>query len=259
MLDSPKAQAVYRALQSSSGFHSSAGDEAVEAISKSTELYGQLDELTKLPKDGIPPGGSLPIIVPKEIRSAAAQLDTYKGMMSTTTATSQALSGAIGQRMDNVTGNMARMNAANSVAQKMQDVPGGCGPLGAAFSVLTSQGQTELLNSLLTNLGAPVAELAEIFAKGLALNTSSLPAPLKAALDAAMSACSGLMTQITSATGGIQGLVDESQAMWAKLDSIFTEAIQSSILVSMTSNPCMMGVIDAVSPPEVSDILNSPL
>lgn len=258
MLDSPKAQAVYRALQSSNGFHSSAGDEATEAISKSTELYGQLDELTKLPKDGIPPGGGLPVIVPKEIRSAAAQLDTYKVMMGSTTATSEALSGAIGQRMDNVTGNMARMNAANDVAQKMEDVQGGCGPLGAAFSVLTSQGQTELLNSLLTSLGGPVGELADIFEQALALNSSSLPAPLKAALDAAMSACSGLMTQITSATGGIQGLVDESQAMWARLDSIFTEAIQSSILVSMASNPCMMGVIDAVSPPGVSDILNSP-
>lgn len=259
MLDSPKAQAVYQALQSSSGFHSSAGDKAVKAISQSTELHGQLGELTKLPKEGIPPGGGLPVIVPKEIRAAAAKLDTYKGAMSSTMATSEALSGAIGQRMDNVTGNMARMNAANSVAQKMQDVPGGCGPLGAAFSVLTSEGQTELLNSLLTSLGGPMGDLADIFEQALALNTSSLPAPLKAALDAAMSACSGLMTQITSATGGIQGLVDESQAMWAKLDSIFTEAIQSSILVSLTSNSCMMAVIDAVSPPEVSDILNSPL
>ncbi len=57
MLDSPKAQAVYRALQSSGAFNSSAGDKASRAISKSTDLQGQLGVLATLPKEGLPPGG----------------------------------------------------------------------------------------------------------------------------------------------------------------------------------------------------------
>lgn len=257
MLESPKAQAVYRALQSSSGFHSTAGDKAASAISKSTDLYGQFDELTKLPKDGVPPGGGLPVIVPKEIRAAAVKLDEYKTMMGGATTVSEGLSNAIGQRMDNVTGNMARMNAANSVAQSMGDVPSGCGPLGAAFSVLTSEGRTDLLNTLMASLDGPIGELEDIFKEALGLNSSSLPGPLKAALDAAMSACDSIMKQIDKATEAIKQFVGEAQAMWNKLDAIFTEAIQSSILMSVINNPCMMAVADAVCPPEVSDVLNN--
>ncbi|MGL4349450.1 MAG: DUF7217 family protein [Aeromonas veronii] len=257
MLESPKAKAVYRALQSSSGFHSTAGDKATSAISKSTDLYGQFDELTKLPEDGIPPGGGLPTIVPKELREAAVKLDEYKSMMGGATTVSEGLNNAIGQRMNNVTGNMARMNAASSVAQAMGDVPGGCGALGAAFSVLTSEGRTDLLNSLMDTLGGPLGDLAAIFEEALGLNSSSLPGPLKAALDAAMGACDAIMLQIDKATEAIKELVGEAQAMWDKLDKVFTEAIQSSILMSVINNPCMMAVADAVCPPEVSDVLNS--
>lgn len=257
MLDSPKAQAVYKALQSSSGFQSSAGEKASSAISKSTELFGQFGELAKLPDDGVPPGGGLPTIVPKEIREAAEKLDKYKSMMGGATTASEGLNAAIGQRMENVTGNMARMSAAASIAQKMGDVPDGCGPLGAAFSVLTSEGRTELLNSLMGSLGGPLGELEAIFEEALGLNSSSLPGPLKDALDAAMGACDSIMQQVSSATEGINSLVTEAQAMWGQLDKSFTEAIQSSILMSMLNNPCMMAVSDAVCPPEVSDVLNN--
>lgn len=257
MLDSPKAQAVYRALQSSSGFRSTAGDKAESAISKSTSLSGQFNELMTLPKEGIPPGGGLPTIIPKEIKEAAAKLGKYKGMMGGATSVSEGLNNAIGQRMDNVTGNMARMNAAASVAQKMNDVPGGCGPLGAAFSVLTSEGRTDLLNTLMTSLDGPLSELGDIFSQALGLNTSTLPGPLKAALDAAMSSCDAIMVQIGKASESIKELVEEAQAMWDKLDQVFTEAVQSSILMSVFNNPCMMSVIDTVAPPEVSDVLNN--
>lgn len=257
MLESPKAQAVYRALQSSSGFHSTAGDKATSAISKSADLQGQLGELAKLPEEGIPPGGGLPVIVPKELRAAAAKLDKYSTMMGGANTVSEGLNSAIGQRMDNVTGNMARMNAAASVAQKMNDVPDGCGPLGAAFSVLTSEGRTDLLNSLMASLDGPLSELGAIFEEALGLNTASLPGPLKAALDAAMGACYAIMVKIDKATEAIKEFVGEAQAMWNKLDAIFTEAIQSSILMSVINNQCMMAVSDAVCPPEVSDVLNN--
>lgn len=257
MLESPKAQAVYRALQSSSGFNSSAGNKAAAAISKSTDIYSQLESLKTLPKEGIPPAGGLPVIIPKEIKDAAAKLERHQALIGTTTSVSQGLSGAIGQRMENVTGNMARMNAANSVAQKMGDVPDGCGPVGAAFSVLTSEGRTDALNALLDGLGGPLGELADIFEEALGLNSSSLPEPLRAALAAAMSACDGLMSKVDAATKGIESLVSEAQSMWDKLDSIFTQAVQSSILVSMANTPCMMAVIDSVAPPEVLDVLDA--
>ncbi|HHO0939045.1 TPA: hypothetical protein ACRTTK_003081 [Aeromonas hydrophila] len=257
MLDSPKAQAVYRALQSSGAFNSSAGDKASRAISKSTDLQGQLGVLATLPKEGLPPGGGLPTIVPKELKAAAAKLDKYRSMMGGATTISEGLSNAIGQRMENVTGNMARMSAASAVAQKMGNVPDGCGPLGAAFSVLTSEGRTDLLNTLMDSLDAPLNKLKEIFAQGLALNASSLPAPLKAALDAAMGTCDAIMVKVNQATSAIKELVDEAQSMWNALDQAFTNAVNASILMSVFGNGCMRSVIDSVAPPAVSDVLNS--
>ncbi|WP_270820478.1 DUF7217 family protein [Aeromonas sp. Y311-2] len=257
MLESPKAQAVYRALQSSSGFSSSAGNKAAAAISKATDLQGQIEQLMQLPDEGIPPAGGLPVIIPSEIKAAVAKLDEYKGMMGGTISSSEGLSSAISQRMENVTGNMAMMNAAAGVAQKMGDVPEGCGALGAAFSVLTSEGQTDALNALMGQLGGPLAQLKDVIDEALDLNSSSLPGPLKAALDEAMAAVGATMASIGQATAGINSLVGEAQSMWAALDKSFTEAVQSTILVSMFNNPCLGAVIDAVSPPEVSDILHS--
>ncbi|MGL5536427.1 MAG: hypothetical protein ACRDC0_04335, partial [Aeromonas veronii] len=92
MLESPKAQAVYRALQSSSGFSSSAGNKAAAAISKATDLQGQIEQLMKLPDEGIPPAGGLPVIIPSEIKAAVAKLDEYKGMMGGTISSSEGLS-----------------------------------------------------------------------------------------------------------------------------------------------------------------------
>ncbi|WP_429169420.1 DUF7217 family protein [Aeromonas hydrophila] len=257
MLDSPKAQAVYRALQSSGGFSSPAGQKAETAISKSTDLAGQMDQMMKLPDEGIPPGGGLPTIVPNEIKDAVAKLEEYKGLLGGTTSTAQGLSGAIDQRMDNVTGNMARMSTAASVAEKMGDVPGGCGPLGAAFSVLTSDGRTDLLNLALDNLGVALKALGDLLTDGKGMNTENLPEPLKSMLAAAMAAVDAIMGEVGSATDSIKGLVDEAQAMWAKLDTVFTEAVQSSILMSMVNNPCMMAVVESVSPPEVIDVLDA--
>lgn len=257
MLDSPKAQAVYRALQSSPGLSSTAGEKAAMALSKSTSIYGQLGELTKLPGDGLPPGGNLPSIVPSEIRSAAAKLSEYKAMMGGATTASEGLNNAIGQRMENAAGNMAMMNAACSVAQKMGEVPDGCGPLGAAFSVLTSEGRTDLLNTLMASLDGPLSDLEAIFKEALGLNSSSLPGPLKAALDAAMAACDTVMQQIDKAAEAIKEFVGEAQAMWDKLNKVFSDAVQSSILMSVINNPCLMAVSDAICPPEVSDVLNN--
>lgn len=257
MLDSPKAQAVYRAMQSSSGFHSSAGDKAVATIDKTSSLQSQIEQMSQLPEEGIPDGGSLPTIVPDEIKNAVSKLATYKAMLGGTEEVAQTLNGAIEQRMGNITGNMAMMSAASGVASKMGDVAGGCGPLGAAFSVLTSEGRTAALQAALNALDGPLSDLAALIKQGTALNSSMLPPAMKEALDAAMALVDAGMQNVNAATAPIRELVDEAQAMWNKLDAVFTEAVQSSILASMWNNPCMQGVIEAVSPPEVTDILSS--
>ncbi|MGL5302770.1 MAG: DUF7217 family protein [Aeromonas sp.] len=257
MLESPKAQDVFNALQSSSGFKSIAGDKAVAAVAKSADLFSQIGELINLPEDGIPAGGQLPTIVPVEIRDAAKKISEYQTMIGTAKTVGEGLSNVIGQRMSNITGNMAMANAAVSVAQAMGKVPSGCGAIGAAFSVLTSEGRTDLLNSLMDSIDGPLSEISGVFQEALGLGSGNLSGALKSALDAAMSACDAVMQQIDKAAAAIKDLVKEAVDMWNTLDSVLTDAIHSSILMSVLKNPCLAAVTDAVCPKEVNDILNS--
>lgn len=252
MLDNAKSQAVYKALQSSSGFASSAANKATAAVAQATSLKTQLDTIIALPD-----AGGAGAIVPTPIRDAITQLKSAKGAMTNTGNIAAGLSDAIGQRMGDITGNMATMQVAADVAQRMGDVPGGCGALGAAFSVLTSEGRTELLNSLMTGLTGELGGLMSMIEEGLALGTPSIPAEMEAALTAAMGNVESAINQIDAAASSVLELVNESQQMWGSLNKAFNEAIQTSILMNVFDNPCLMAVVDTVAPPEVSDVLNN--
>lgn len=251
MLNDAKSQAVYNALKTSGGFASTAADKASVAVGKVTAAKSQMDRIVALADSGV--AG----MVPPEITSAIAQVKSFKSSADRTGKIAAGLSDAIGQRMGDITGNLATMNVAASVAQKMGDVAGGCGALGAAFSVLTSEGRTELLNAALGGLEGELSALEKAIADGIALGTPTLPDNIKAALDSALSSANSLIGEMEAAADEVKALVDEAQQMWGKLHKAFNEAIQSSILMNVFNNPCLMAVVDTVAPPAVSDVLNN--
>ncbi|MFM5095018.1 hypothetical protein ACEUCJ_15120 [Aeromonas rivipollensis] len=257
MLDSPKSQAVYSALKSSGGLRSPAGAKADAAISSATDYAGQLAELAALPKDGIPPGGTLPVIVPGELRDAAAKLQTYGVGLDGSISVSTGLNAAIGQRMDGIASKMAVMGVAGQVAGAMGEQGAGCGALGQAFGVLTSSAPTDALLGVLGELADNFGPLQDIINQCKAVNGASLPPELKAALDSAMAALEGPMAALDAATAQIESLVDDAQAMWGELETTFNRAVETSVLLAALNNPCLQGIADAVMPDEVKNVLDS--
>lgn len=256
MLDDLKSIKVYQALKNSGGLSSPAAAKAAAAKATADDIGGQLESLSNLPKDGEIGSSGLPAMVPPEIRDAADKLQVYKSSMGSTSSAASSLSGAIGERMEDATGNMAIMNAAVGVANKMGEVEGGCGPIGAAFAVLTSQGRTELLQSMMDSMKGPLGELQTLFAKYMG-GAGMLSPEDKAKLAALMAELKGAMASIEEATAGIRDLVNEAQAMWGSLQDTLKRAIQASTLMAALNNPCMRAVADSIVPDNVRDVLDS--
>lgn len=245
MLDSLQSQSMYRALKAAGGFQSPAGEKASAAREGVDSAVSSIDTITDIPEDGsLDDLTGLPINIPPEITSAAEKLKEYKANFGTTGATLDTLNGAISKRMADATGNMAIMGTAAKLAQNMGEVDGGCGPLGAAFAVLTSTADSDDLKSLLGML--PLDDIQALFDE--ALNGGGMTDALRAQLAAAMATMGGLVEQVLGKNSAIGQLVGDAEDMWNELESTFKHAVQTSVLMSVLKNPCLQGAAEAIMP-----------
>ena len=256
MLDDPKSQAIYRALRSSPGLSSPAAGKAANAMEQATSLTGRFSSLADLPADGPIIAGGPPVMIPTKIRAAAEMFATYTQATSSSGSALGALGGAIDQRMEDVTSKFAVFGVAADVAQKMGDAEGGCGPIGAAFSVLTSTSGTDMLKAAMDMASGPLGELEALVAKYANSLTGAMSLEDEGLLQGLLESMDGITGQIQAACGQVQGLVDEAQAMWGHLQTTFNQAIQASILGSIINNPCLRDVADSVMPDEVKSVID---
>ncbi|ANT70238.1 DUF7217 family protein [Aeromonas hydrophila] len=257
MLDDPKSQAIYRALRSSEGLSSPAAGKAATAMQQATSLTGRFTSLSDLPDDGPPIAGGPAIKIPPQIRAAAGKFATYQEATSSSGGVLGALGGAIDQRMEDVTSKFAVFGVAADVAQKMGDAESGCGPLGSAFSVLTSTSGTDMLKAAMDMASGPLGELETLVAKYASSITGSMSSEDQAKLQALLHSMDGIAAQIKSARDQVKGMVDEAQAMWGHLQTTFNQAIQASILGSIINNPCLRDIADSVMPDSVKSVVDS--
>lgn len=256
MLDDPKSQAIYRALRSSAGLSSPAAGKAANAMEQATSLSGRFSALADLPEDGISTGGGSSIKIPTQIRAAATKFNTYQQAVSSSGGVLEALGGAIDQRMEDVTSKFAVFGVAAGVAQKMGDASAGCGPLGSAFSVLTSTSGTDMLKAAMDMVSGPLGELEALVAKYANSLTGSMSQADQDKLAALLRSLDGITNQIKLARDQVKGLVDDAQAMWGDLQTSFNQAIQSSIIASVINNPCLRDIADSVMPDEVKSVID---
>lgn len=256
MLDDPKSQAIFRALQSSPGLSSPAASKALDALGQANSLKGRFTSLADLPPDGPPIAGGPSISIPPKIRAAAEKCAAYQAEVSNSGSVLGALGGAIDKRMEDVTNKFAMFGVASDVAQKMGEAEGGCGPLGQAFGVLTSTSGTDMLQGALDMMGGPLGDLEALMEKYANSITGAMTPEDEGLLTDLLSSMDGISDQIKAAAGVVNGLVDDAEAMWTKLQTTFNTAIQSSILASIINNPCLRPLADAVMPDEVKSVVD---
>ncbi|WCH25160.1 DUF7217 family protein [Aeromonas salmonicida] len=256
MLDDPKSQAIFQALRSGPGLSSPAATKALDALDQANGLKGRFTSLSSLPADGPIVPGVPSVKIPPKIRAAAEKFGAYRDTVTASGGTLGALGGAIDKRMEDVTSKFAVFGVAAQVAQKMGGVPSGCGPLGAAFGVLTSTSGTDMLSGAMELMGAPLSDMEALVAKYANSLTGVMSLADEGLLHDLLGSMDGISAQITAAYKQVQGLVDEAEAMWANLQTTFNQAIQASILSSIINNPCLRDVADAVMPDNVKSVID---
>lgn len=255
MLDNLQSQAMYRALKAAGGLHSPAGDKATAVRGRIDERVSQIDAIKEaVDTASVDPLTQLPIPIPTEVTDAVSVLLIYKGNLNMTGATFDLLNTAIGTRMSDVTSNMAVMGVAGRIAQNMGEVSGGCGPLGEAFSVLTSTGLSDAIQSLLDLL--PLDEIAAIIESALAV-VGSMAQALKDQLEAAMEFLANKIASMLGSGDLLSSMISKAEAMWNDLMDTFKRAVETSVLMSVLQNPCLQGIAEAVMPDSAKDVMDS--
>lgn len=255
MLDDVKSQAIYTALRASSGLASPAADKATAALGKADSLSGRFASLHSLATGADAPAVP-PVIIPPPILAAAGKIAEYQGIAGGAGSVLESLGGAIDQRMEDVTSKFAVFGVAANVAQKMGEQAGGCGPLAAAFSVLTSTSGTDMLQAAMDMAAGPLGELEDLIGQYANSLTGSMSAEDEGLLADLLASMDGITSQIKGAYEQVSGLVAEAQAMWGELQTSFNQAIQASILGSIINNPCLRDIADSVMPENVKGVID---
>ncbi|MCE9977296.1 DUF7217 family protein [Leclercia adecarboxylata] len=185
-----------------------------------------------------------------------SKFNDYHGQIRNANDALSMLGSAIDKRMDDVTSKFAVLGVAAGVAQKMGDAGGGCGPLGSAFSVLTSSGRTDILKGLLESAEGPLGELEELVNSYRNSITGVMSDADKLLLESLTTMMDAIKEQIAAATAAIQALVDEAEEMFDHLMNKFNTAVQSSILGSIIHNPCLRDIADSVMPDNVKRVID---
>ncbi|MCL1446543.1 hypothetical protein M3J55_29870, partial [Klebsiella quasipneumoniae] len=95
----------------------------------------------------------------------------------------------------------------------MGDAGGGCGPLGSAFSVLTSSGRTDILKGLLESAEGPLGELEDLVNHYRTSISGVISGADKELLESLNTMMDAIKDQIEAATAALQLLVDEAEEM----------------------------------------------
>lgn len=257
MLDDEKTQAIYNALNNSPGLSSPAAAKVTDTLDKGIAIKNRFEALKTLPPDAVT---ALPeevgIKIPPEIRAAAEKFGEYHDKVKNANDALSLLGGAIDKRMDDVTSKFAVLGVAAGVAQKMGDAGGGCGPLGSAFSVLTSSGRTDILKGLLESAEGPLGELEDLVNRYRTSISGVISDTDKELLESLNTMMDAIKDQIEAATAALQLLVDEAEEMFDHLMNKFNTAVQSSILGSIIHNPCLRDIADSVMPDNVKQVID---
>lgn len=249
MLDSLQSQSMYRALKAAGGLHSPAGDKASATKDSIDSAISSMTSIADIPKNpSLDPITHLPAPVPPELVTAGVQIEAYKAELGIVGMTVDSLSSAISKRMSDATSNMAIMGTAAKISQNMGEVEGGCGPLGEAFSVLTSTGDSDAIRDLLALL--PLDEILSLFQQAM---DGGMTQAIRDALAAAMATMAELMGGIMGKNSLLGQLISGANAMWNDLESTFKHAVQTSVLMSILKNPCLQAAAEAIMPDSVKD------
>ena len=244
MLDDEKTQAIYNALNNSPGLSSPAAAKVTDTLDKGMAIKNRFEALKTLPPDAVTTiPGEVGIKIPPEIRAAAEKFGEYHDKVKNANDALSLLGGAIDKRMDDV-------------AQKMGDAGGGCGPLGSAFSVLTSSGRTDILKGLLESAEGPLGELEDLVNRYRTSISGVISGADKELLESLNTMMDAIKDQIEAATAALQLLVDEAEEMFDHLMNKFNTAVQSSILGSIIHNPCLRDIADSVMPDNVKQVID---
>lgn len=253
MLEDIQSQAMYRALKAAGGLHSPAGDKATAARSGVDDAISQIDAISQsVETKSIDPLTQLPVVIPTEVTAAVAVLSGYKVDLAASGGVLDTLSAAISTRMSDPAGNMAIMNVASKISQNMNEVDGGCGPVGEAFSVLTSVGNTDALSELLGLL--PLGAIQDLINSIL---DNGITNALRDQLAALMAEIAAMMVAIGGKSGLIGAMVAAANAMWSDLYSTFKQAVETSVLMSVLKNPCMQAIAESVMPDSARDVMDT--
>jgi len=254
MLENIYSQDMYRALKAAGGLSSPAGAKATAARGDVDSAVAQIQAITDISDN--PPIDELtqlPMNVPPEVLAAAETLKTHQGSVTGTGLVLDSLSAAISTRMSDPAGNLAVMGVASTIAQNMSEVEGGCGPLGAAFSVLTSTGNTDDIRELLGLL--PLDDIEAFFVSVVGV-VEELTQPEIDQLAALMDDIGTKIASMIGSSSTLQSMVSEAEAMWSDLYSSFEQAVQTSVLMSVLKNPCLQAAAEAMMPDDAKTVMN---